>query len=790
MESVRREEEPATAAMVPLTAPDAPRVPNYTLVQFVSAGGFGQVWLARESLTGVHRAVKLLDKRDAARAARELEGVRHYQRCAHNHPHLLQILTVGETETHYYCVMEAADSLRPVGDDGYEPVTLRSALDARGRWPARVALELLARLADAVSHLHQQGLRHCDLKPENVIYVGGEPKIADLGLIARPDQPAARAGTPAYMTPEGRADDGFALGLILYELCTGNRARDFPRLPAGLLRRREVELRAAIAIFNRAAHPDPVRRYPTVGTLRRDIASALGRRARRRSAQMLGVGLVLVAGAIWLAAAVSTGSLRLPTRPPRILHSLTWSPVRLEGTDVRHRPSPNRHVGDYPFVALADGRLPPDRRLVLPIQAPARHISLEVGFRTVRPWGTARISLASSEEGNSAVSLVLKGQADGDGILTRVERLDARGVDALSKTDDTIWNEPKPGVEYVVRLTVVGDEAVAAMWSLSQWGLDARVARVQGLPRDWQVRCLVVEGATGDPLASLELTSLRCSVLDRPVAKLADAPVPQEVLALGSSPPRPGWLPPIPASGAPGGDLLAPPLNPCSSSAWTSLGGWSWWEASCEPGQAAAIYATPCSTLQRKTNRDRQFGGLQVLRFDHGVYDDLEATLHVKLGDPQRVLSEPDHVPFVLDSSEGHIGLVFRWQDDALLAPSAAWPGGYVVMVALHPANRTPPRLSLHAFAGISLRNGELTFVEPEAAIASVTLPDFNALLSPRGLDLGVRCRGPEISISLDGETRLQARHERFARGRLALIASRLMATFEKLEVQPLAPAD
>ena len=62
-------------------------------------------------------------------------------------------------------------------------------------------------LVDALDLLHRHGLTQRDIKPQNIFYVNGRPKLADMGLIAEirpPDQPATYVGTPGYMpSPPG-----------------------------------------------------------------------------------------------------------------------------------------------------------------------------------------------------------------------------------------------------------------------------------------------------------------------------------------------------------------------------------------------------------------------------------------------------------------------------------------------------------------------------------------------------------------------------------------------------------
>src|SRR5262249_2405745 len=103
--------------------------------------------------------------------------------------------------------------------------------------PEREAASLVQTLARAVHYMHQRGILHRDLKPNNVLLTAdGTPKITDFGLAKLMDQDGSATrtemllGTPNYMAPEQAAGDTgaigvpadiYSLGAILYQLLTG-----------------------------------------------------------------------------------------------------------------------------------------------------------------------------------------------------------------------------------------------------------------------------------------------------------------------------------------------------------------------------------------------------------------------------------------------------------------------------------------------------------------------------------------------------------------------------------------
>ena len=220
-----------------------PRLPDgLELLDLIGSGGAGDVYRVRE-LTGKLLALKVLNIRWEDQELESLAALRDLP----PHPAVTRLFHVGRLASgEVFYSMELADNAGT--DDDYCPDTLASRL-ADGGLPAADALAVVTSATEGAVHLHAHGLSHGDIKPENIIFVDGNPKLADFGTIA----PNASGGTAGFLPPDpktGADRDCYALGMTLYCAWTGLDAAEFPSLPETFDPRtgkliREVYLRAA-----------------------------------------------------------------------------------------------------------------------------------------------------------------------------------------------------------------------------------------------------------------------------------------------------------------------------------------------------------------------------------------------------------------------------------------------------------------------------------------------------------------------------------------------------------------
>src|SRR4051794_26218508 len=316
--AMRQSQESRSAARkgdsdeVPVVLPVPKRVGDYDILTEVGRGGMGVVYQARHR--GLRRlaALKMVLAGEFASPVQELRFRLEAELAARvRHPNIVQVYEIGNCDGRPFLAMEWVDG-----------GSLVNRLDGMP-WPPGEAAALIETLARAIDVAHGEGVVHRDLKPANILLArgahrgvpGGDgastpdgmapapllrsfvPKIADFGLAQTIEGGPAMTlsgllvGTPGYMAPEqaggrralvGPATDIYALGVLLYQLLTGQlpfqgdstlellRAvtADEPTRPRRLQPRVPRDLEA---VTLHCLEKEPGRRYPSALALAEDL---------------------------------------------------------------------------------------------------------------------------------------------------------------------------------------------------------------------------------------------------------------------------------------------------------------------------------------------------------------------------------------------------------------------------------------------------------------------------------------------------------------------------------------
>ncbi|MDQ2971147.1 MAG: serine/threonine protein kinase, partial [Acidobacteriota bacterium] len=272
---------------------------QYRITASIGAGGMGEVYRASDSRLGRDVAIKVLPAAAAADPDRRQRFEQEARAAsALNHPNILTVYDIGETDGTTYIAMELVDGK-----------TLREVLASGEPLPTKKLLDIAVQTSEGLAKAHAAGIVHRDLKPENLmVSKDGYVKILDFGLakltepvsqdasglptvIASATTPGTVMGTAGYMSPEQASgqsvdfrSDQFTLGAILYEMATGKRA--FQRKTGAetlvAIIREEPESLGQLApkapapvrwIVERLLAKDPEERYASTKDLSRDLKS-------------------------------------------------------------------------------------------------------------------------------------------------------------------------------------------------------------------------------------------------------------------------------------------------------------------------------------------------------------------------------------------------------------------------------------------------------------------------------------------------------------------------------------
>ncbi|QJE94950.1 serine/threonine-protein kinase [Luteolibacter luteus] len=202
------------------------KFPQFEIIECLGRGGMGIVYKARQKALDRTVAIKILPgefQNDPGFAERFEKEAKLLARL--NQPNIVTIHDFGNAGGLYYIVMEYVDG-----------VNVRDLL-RDGKMEPEQALAIIPPICEALQFAHNHGVVHRDIKPENILLDReGRVKIADFGIATIAGDAADRSGTPAYMAPEQAAHaakidhraDIYALGVVLYEMLTGERpGKDF-----------------------------------------------------------------------------------------------------------------------------------------------------------------------------------------------------------------------------------------------------------------------------------------------------------------------------------------------------------------------------------------------------------------------------------------------------------------------------------------------------------------------------------------------------------------------------------
>lgn len=280
---------------------------DWRLAREIGHGAYGVVYLAVGS-DGKRAAVKVCRREEIGeeRYARELRGARLYSAIPRTDG-LVCMKELVEKPWGFYTVMDLADHEfdGEFSEETYRPKTLASILGGVKALSLDESVKLGIALAKGLETLQRHHLLHRDIKPGNVIYVGGRPVLSDPGLVVEESEAASLVGTPGYVPPENftaAVGDIYSLGLTLKAASFGRRIEDIDKGPALEADTSAAQFPAWWRILNKATDPTPSRRYQSAKALLKELE---GLRRKMRFAAIVESTIAKVALVLALLGAVA-----------------------------------------------------------------------------------------------------------------------------------------------------------------------------------------------------------------------------------------------------------------------------------------------------------------------------------------------------------------------------------------------------------------------------------------------------------------------------------------------------
>jgi serine/threonine protein kinase len=257
---------------------------RYQIIDELGRGAMGVVYRAHDPVIGRDVAVKTMHLSADGSGANRPEFLTRFQTEARaagilTHPNIVVVYDAGEEGGTFYITMELVEGR-----------SLQSLIEEHHSFPLPRAIKIIEQASSALDYAHRHNIVHRDVKPANLMITSDDTvKITDFGtakiLRFNTTQTAAVIGTPSYMSPEqikGKTVDGrsdiFALGVILYELVTGEKPFPGKNITTVIYKivneepipPRELDPSINTGLCNviaRAMAKDPTARFQTCGEL-------------------------------------------------------------------------------------------------------------------------------------------------------------------------------------------------------------------------------------------------------------------------------------------------------------------------------------------------------------------------------------------------------------------------------------------------------------------------------------------------------------------------------------------
>lgn len=194
---------------------------RYIATRYITSGGMAEIYEARDTYCRKKVALKVI-KEELCDDLFELDRFKNEARfvAMFSHNHIIKIFNVGKYKQNFFISYEYL-----------EGKTLKDFLDERGRFSVNETINYMLQILDATKHIHERGVIHNDLKPENMtMFYDGNIKILDFGIATHIGEEIDQKANASinYAAPEvlknkqySVQSDIYSLGTILFEFLTG-----------------------------------------------------------------------------------------------------------------------------------------------------------------------------------------------------------------------------------------------------------------------------------------------------------------------------------------------------------------------------------------------------------------------------------------------------------------------------------------------------------------------------------------------------------------------------------------